>query len=60
MIDMSKLVDSLEYEFIFFKSTRPKFEEEYMLILNLMPLFSLIYAFIVAIITWVTVYIKYY
>ena len=60
IIDVSKLRDLLEYEEIFFKSTRPKFEGEYILILNLMPLFSLIYAFIAAVITWVTAYIKYY
>jgi heme/copper-type cytochrome/quinol oxidase subunit 2 len=60
MVDVSKLRDFLEYEEIFFKSTRAKFEEEFLLILNTMALFALIYLFIVVVIVWVTVYIWYY
>jgi hypothetical protein len=60
MIDISRLQDTLEYEEIFFKSTKTKFEEEFVLILNTMALFSLIYVFLIVVLMWVTAYIKYY
>ena len=59
MIDISSLQDPIETEEIFFRATYPKFEEQYLIILNSNPLFSYIHSGLLAIGILLYLYLKY-